>query len=105
MPRFCEGCPAGEYIECGFAGKDQALAAHVAAGLSATLGRAVRGTRDGLNDERIEEIRQEEMEQRWGESDEAELLEDHPGLASVVHECERMARVTGQCTLRSIGLD
>lgn len=60
MSQFCKECPAAECIVKSFDTDDQPLAVNVAQGLSGAFVEAVRGTK-GLTDERIEEIRREEI--------------------------------------------
>ncbi|MFO0882102.1 MAG: hypothetical protein U0491_01495 [Candidatus Saccharimonadales bacterium] len=99
MSEFCEDCPASEYIGKNFKPTDQSLAVNVAQGLSGQFVNAVRGTK-GLTDERIDEIRVEEIES-WGDSEEARVLADFPELTRAVYECEEKVTVLGSCVLHS----
>lgn len=100
MPRFCEECPAAQFIVGNVEEEDRPLAVNVAQGLSGRFVGAVRGTK-GLTDERIEEIRVKDVKS-WGESEESELLEAQPELAKAVYQCEEKVTILGTCALRSI---
>lgn len=99
MNQFCNTCPT-KCIVKNFEKNEQALAVNVAQGLSGAFVKAVRGTK-GLTDERIEEIRQKEIES-WNGSAEAQVLETNPELAHAVYECEEKVTILGNCALHSI---
>lgn len=99
MSRFCDVCPAAECITRNFDKDDEPLAVNVAQGLSGAFVDAVSGTK-GLTDERVEVIRQEEIE-AWGDSEEAKALTVHPELARAVYECEEKITVLGNCALHT----
>lgn len=104
--RFSEGCPIVTQLlepngEAYREGWNNGLFTQVAQGLSAQMRQAVPGTRAGLTDERVEEIRREEVA-RWGNVDdpdgEAAYLEAHPEMAKAIHDCELHIQL-GQCGL------
>lgn len=99
MSQFCYECPAAECIVKTFEKEDQPLAVNVAQGLSGAFVVSIRGTK-GLTDERIEEIRQEEIES-WHGSEEAQALEAYPELARAVYECEEKVTILGSCAVHS----
>lgn len=99
ISQFCNKCPVETCIVKYFDKGDQPLAINVAQGLSGAFATAVGGTK-GLTDERIEEIRQEEIVS-WDGAEEAQALEDHPELARAVYECEVRITVLGDCALHT----
>jgi hypothetical protein len=70
-------------------------------GLSGTMTRHIEGTKAGLTDERIAELR-EKAAKAWGEgSEEAEYTRNNPDLAKAVHDCELRIQM-GECALHSL---
>jgi hypothetical protein len=100
MPRFCEECPAAQFIVENIEQDDRDLAVNVAQGLSARFVGAVRGTK-GLTDERVEEIRLKDIK-FWRDSEESELLQSQPELAKAVYGCEEKVTILGTCALHSV---
>ena len=99
MANFCNECPAAEFIVANLEKGEHALAVNVAQGLSGQFADAVEGTK-GLTDAKIEFVRQSEIDS-WRESEEADLLKEHPGLAKAVYGCEEKIQILGNCAIHS----
>lgn len=105
MSRICKECPIAQLAETDMPkyeeGFQNGLFLQAIQGLSGQMVGLVRGTKAGLTDERIEEIRQEEV-RSWGVgSEEAVYLDQNPELAKAVHDCELKVRL-GECAIHSI---
>ena len=100
MTRFCEECPAAQFIVGNVEETERDLAVNVAQGLSGRFVGDVRGTK-GLTDERIEEIRLKEVNS-WGNSEESQLLQTKPELAKAVYGCEEKVTILGTCAINLV---
>ena len=101
---FCPGCPIKDLCEQNKPkydeGMENGLFGQVIQGLTGEMAEAVRGTKAGLTDERIEEIRQEDVESWGAGSEEEDYLNANPELAKAVHDCEVKIQMGG-CAVRS----
>ncbi len=104
MGRICKECPIAQLVEGNrpkySEGLENGLFLQAIQGLSGQLTTAVKGTKAGLTDERIEQIRQSEVK-GWGiGTEEADYLNSHPELAKATHDCELRVQL-GECAIHS----
>lgn len=107
MSQICKECPLVTLVEGGDIDKEglqNGLFLQVVQGLSGQMVNKVRGTKSGLTNEHIEEIRQKEVKSWGGDVDEAgnesSYLEANPSLAKGVHDCELQIQL-GNCAIHS----
>jgi len=104
MIRISENCPIRIMVrdnpERYKEGWQNGLISQAIMGLSHPMCIAVRGTKDGLIEDRIDEIRVKSATE-WGRgAEEYDYLDQHPEIANAVHDCE-MAIQLGNCAVFS----
>lgn len=105
MSRICKPCPIAATVERDRPtyeeGLENGLFLQAIQGLSGQMVNKVSGTKAGLTDERIEEIRLKEVSSWGGDtSEEGKYLNLHPELAKAVHDCELKIQL-GECLLHN----
>lgn len=105
MSRICKECPIAQTADADkekyAEGLENGLFLQAVQGLSGEMVGAVRGTKAGLTDKRIEEIRQSEVKSWGAGTEESTYVETHPDLAKAVHDCELQIQLGG-CAIHSL---
>ncbi len=106
--RICIECPVAKLYETDKpkyqAGLENGLFMQNAQYLSGKMVTAIRGTATGLNDARIEEIK-DKVVTAWGNindpNGEAAYLQLNPEIAKAVHDCEVQIQL-GNCAIHKL---